>query len=146
DFEAEALSKIDQLFQQHDQLIMVGGSGLYVNAVCNGLDDLPETDLAIRAGLKHQFETEGIESIKKQLAEADPEYYARVDQANPQRMIRGLEFYLSIGEKLSSYQTQSKKERPFNIIKIGLNTAREDLYARINHRVDLMMGAGLLNE
>lgn len=146
DFELEALAKIEELFKKHDQLIIVGGSGLYVNAVCNGLDDLPETDLNIRASLKQQFETEGIESIKQQLAEADPEYYARVDQANPQRMIRGLEFYLSIGEKLSSYQTQSKKQRPFNIIKIGLNTAREALYARINHRVDLMMQAGLLEE
>jgi tRNA dimethylallyltransferase len=146
DFENQALEKMEGLFSIHDQLIMVGGSGLYINAVCNGLDELPDTDLNIRAELKERFATEGIETIKQQLAAVDPEFYARVDQANPQRMIRGLEFFLSTGEKLSTYQTNSKKERPFNQIKIGLNTDRAKLYARINHRVDLMMAAGLLKE
>lgn len=146
DFEIEALKVMADLHQQHDTLVMVGGSGLYVNAVCNGLDDLPETDLNIRTALKEKFEQEGIEEIKQQLSLADPEFYARVDQSNPQRMIRGLEFYLSTGKKLSSYQTNTKKERPFNIIKIGLNMDRHKLYAQINHRVDLMMDAGLLAE
>ena len=146
DFEKQALEKIDTLFNVHEQLVMVGGSGLYINAVCNGLDELPDTDLTIRADLKEKFATEGIEAIKQQLAVADPEFYARVDQANPQRMIRGLEFFLSTGEKLSTYQTNHKKDRPFKQIKIGLNTDREKLYARINHRVDLMMDAGLLAE
>jgi len=146
DFENQALEKIDTLFNTHEQLVMVGGSGLYINAVCNGLDELPDTDLTIRADLKEKFATEGIEAIKLQLAAVDPEFYARVDQANPQRMIRGLEFFLSTGEKLSAYQTNSKKERPFKQIKIGLNTDRDKLYARINHRVDLMMAAGLLAE
>lgn len=146
DFEIEALKLIETLHQKHEHLIMVGGSGLYVNAVCNGLDDLPETDLNIRAALKEQFEKEGIEEIRKQLSAADPEFFARVDQSNPQRMIRGLEFYRSTGKKLSSYQTHTRKPRPFNLIKIGLNTDRQQLYAQINHRVDLMMDAGLLNE
>ena len=146
DFEKQALEKIDNLFNVHEQLVMVGGSGLYINAVCNGLDELPDTDLTIRADLKEKFATEGIEAIKQQLAVVDPEFYARVDQANPQRMIRGLEFFLSTGEKLSTYQTNHKKDRPFKQIKIGLNTDREKLYARINHRVDLMMDAGLLAE
>ena len=146
DFEKQALEKIDNLFNVHEQLVMVGGSGLYINAVCNGLDELPDTDLAIRADLKEKFATEGIEAIKQQLAVVDPEFYARVDQANPQRMIRGLEFFLSTGEKLSTYQTNHKKDRPFKQIKIGLNTDREKLYTRINHRVDLMMDAGLLAE
>jgi tRNA dimethylallyltransferase len=146
DFENQALTKMDTLFYNHEQLVMVGGSGLYINAVCNGLDQLPETDLNIRASLNKTFATAGIDAIKQHLALVDPEFYAKVDQANPQRMIRGLEFFLSTGEKLSVYQTNSKKERPFKQIKIGLNTDRAQLYSRINHRVDLMMAAGLLKE
>jgi tRNA dimethylallyltransferase len=146
DFEAEALKIIETLFKKQEVLIMVGGSGLYIDAVCKGLDDLPEIDLAIREQLNIQLATEGIESIKYRLQELDPEYFEKVDQANPQRMIRGLEVVLSTGQKLSSFLTASKKERPFNIIKIGLNTDRALLYDRINHRVDLMMEAGLLNE
>ena len=146
DFETQALNKLKDIFETHDTAIMVGGSGLYINAVCNGLDELPETDLNIRARLNQQFENEGIDAIKKELKQSDPEYYSRVDQANPQRMIRGLEFFLSTGSKLSSYQTNRKKNRPFHILSIGLNTDRTLLYKRINHRVDLMMQAGLLEE
>jgi len=146
DFEVAALKLIEELFKSHDQLVMVGGSGLYINAVCNGLDELPETDLTIREQLKTLYAEQGIEEIKRQLALVDPELFAKVDQGNPQRMIRGLEFFLSTGKKLSAYQTNSKKERPFNILKIGLNTDRAQLYQQINHRVDLMMEAGLLEE
>lgn len=146
DFEIQALQLMDELFKQKDLLIMVGGSGLYIDALCNGLDDLPDTDLNIREKLKEELALHGIESIKQQLKEHDPEYYDKVDQANPQRMVRGLEFFLSTGEKLSSYQTNSKKQRPFNILKIGLNMDRELLYKQINRRVDLMMEAGLLDE
>lgn len=146
DFEVQALKLIEELFKKQDLLIMVGGSGLYIDALCNGLDDLPDTDLKIREQLKQQLEEEGIEAIKQQLKIHDPEYYEKVDQANPQRMVRALEFFLSTGEKLSSYQTNSKKQRPFNIIKIGLNMDRSALYQRINHRVDQMMEAGLLEE
>ncbi|PTS92120.1 tRNA (adenosine(37)-N6)-dimethylallyltransferase MiaA, partial [Pedobacter sp. HMWF019] len=146
DFEIEAMKTINSLFKNHDQVVMVGGSGLYINAVCNGLDDLPETDLLVREHLNRVFAEQGLEEIKNQLREADPEYYAKVDQANPQRMIRGLEFFLSTGTKLSSHLTNSKKVRPFNILKIGLNMDRSLLYQQINHRVDLMMEAGLLEE
>jgi tRNA dimethylallyltransferase len=146
DFEVEALKLMDELFQKHQVLIMVGGSGLYIDAVCKGLDDLPEIDLNIREALNEQLATEGIEAIKNRLQELDPEYYEKVDQSNPQRMIRGLEVVLSTGQKLSSFLTANKKERPFKIVKIGLNTDRALLYERINHRVDLMIEAGLLEE
>lgn len=146
DFELEAMQLLDQLFKKQDLLIMVGGSGLYIDAVCKGLDDLPETDMNIREQLNQRLAMEGIESIKRQISTCDPEYYAKVDQANPQRMIRALEFYLSTGTKLSAYLTNRKKIRPFNIIKIGLIMDRAKLYDRINHRVDLMIEAGLLDE
>ncbi len=146
DFELQALDLMNELFKKNTALIMVGGSGLYIDAICKGLDDLPQTDIRIREKLNIQFANEGLDSIKKPLSTYDPEYYAKVDQSNPQRMIRGLEFYLSTGLKLSSFLTNSKKERPFNIIKIGLNTDRSRLYDRINGRVDLMMQQGLLEE
>ena len=146
DFELDALKVIDNIFIKHDIAIMVGGSGLYINAVINGLDEMPEIDLQIRSKLNHQFETEGLEPIQKQLKELDPEYFEKVDQNNPQRMIRGLEVFLSTGKKLSSMLSATKKERPFNIVKIGLNTDRSILYNRINERVDKMIDAGLLKE
>lgn len=146
DFEVQALQLMEELFKKHDTLIMVGGSGLYIDAICKGLDDLPEIDLAIRGKLNQQLEDEGIEAVRTQLQQLDPEYFAKVDQSNPQRMIRGLEVVLSTGKKLSSFLTANKKERPFHIIKIGLNTDRALLYERINHRVDVMMEAGQLAE
>lgn len=146
DFEVEALALMDKLFKAHQTLIMVGGSGLYIDAVCNGLDQLPEIDLNIREQLNQQFATKGITFIQQQLEKHDPEYFAKVDQSNPQRMIRGLEVFLSTGQKLSSFLTANKKERPFNIIKIGLNADRALVYDRINQRVDVMMEAGLLDE
>lgn len=146
DFEKQALGLLDEIFTRHDLAIMVGGSGLYLDAVTKGLDELPDTDMEIRAQLNQLFETEGLEPIKAQLEAADPEYYAKVDQANTQRLIRGLEFFLSTGKKVSSFLTNSRKERPFNIIKIGLNMERPLLYERINHRVDVMLEEGLLEE
>ena len=146
DFEVEALKTIDQVFNDHEVAIMVGGSGLYINAVVNGLDEMPEIDLNIREQLNKQFEQEGLLSIQNQLEKHDPEYFKKVDQHNPQRMIRGLEVFLSTGKKLSSMLSATKKERPFNIIKIGLNTDRFKLYDRINSRVDKMMDLGLVEE
>lgn len=146
DFEVDGLKKLDEIFSKHDVAIMVGGSGLYVNALINGLDDMPDIDLSIREKLNKQFEEEGLSVIQNQLAELDPEYFAKVDQQNPQRMIRGLEVYLSTGQKLSSMLSATKKERPFSIIKIGLNTDRAVLYDRINRRVDQMMADGLVEE
>ncbi|MFC4212608.1 tRNA (adenosine(37)-N6)-dimethylallyltransferase MiaA [Pedobacter lithocola] len=146
DFEIEALKVIEQIFLNHDTAIMVGGSGLYINAVINGLDEMPEINLEIRAKLNEQFEEEGLEAIQAQLKSYDQEYFDKVDQNNPQRMIRGLEVFLSTGKKLSSMLSATKKERPFNIIKIGLNTDRAQLYDRINKRVDEMITQGLLEE
>jgi tRNA dimethylallyltransferase len=146
DFEKQALDVLADIFIHHDTAIMAGGSGLYLDAVTKGLDELPDTDMQIRTELNALFEREGLEPIKTRLEEADPEYYAKVDQANPQRMIRGLEFFLSTGKKVSSFLTNSKKQRPFNIVKIGLNTERAQLYQRINDRVDLMLAQGLLEE
>lgn len=146
DFEKQALEVLEEIFSKHDLAIMVGGSGLYLDAVTKGLDELPDTDMQIRSQLNALFETEGLEPIKAQLAAADPEYYAKVDQANTQRLIRGLEFFLSTGKKVSSFLTNSKKQRPFDTIKIGLNMERPLLYQRINHRVDLMLQEGLLDE
>jgi tRNA dimethylallyltransferase len=146
DFEVQALLTLENLFQNHDVAIMVGGSGLYIDAVCNGLDKLPDIDLNIREELNERFAKEGISFIQTLLKEYDPEYFAKVDQSNPQRMIRGVEFFRSTGLKLSSFLTGSKKQRPFNIIKIGLNTDRLVLYERINHRVDQMLESGLVEE
>ena len=146
DFEMQGLSRLTAIFEKHDVAIMVGGSGLYINALINGLDEMPEIDLSIREQLNKQFEEYGISAIQKQLAEVDPDYFAKVDQHNPQRMIRGLEVFLSTGKKLSSMLSATKKTRPFQTIKIGLNTDRSLLYDRINKRVDTMINSGLVNE
>ncbi|WP_285009200.1 tRNA (adenosine(37)-N6)-dimethylallyltransferase MiaA [Pedobacter faecalis] len=146
DFEVSALALMERLFLTKDILIMVGGSGLYIDSVTRGLDDLPATDLEIRAQLNQELADFGLEGIREKLRVCDPEYYQKVDQSNPQRIIRGLEFFLSTGKKLSSFQTNTKKSRPFNIVKIGLDMDRNKLYERINKRVDLMISAGLLEE
>ncbi|MDQ1142105.1 tRNA (adenosine(37)-N6)-dimethylallyltransferase MiaA [Pedobacter agri] len=146
DFEVEALEKLEQIFENNNLAILVGGSGLYVNALLNGLDEMPEIDLAIREKLNKQLEIDGLSTIQQDLARLDPEYFAKVDQQNPQRMIRGLEVILSTGKKLSSMLSATKKVRPFKVIKIGLNTDRTVLYDRINKRVDQMISDGLVDE
>ncbi|RZJ88698.1 MAG: tRNA (adenosine(37)-N6)-dimethylallyltransferase MiaA [Chryseobacterium sp.] len=146
DFEQEALILLEKLFKLHNVVVVVGGSGLYINALLNGLDELPETNLTIRAQLNLRLAEEGLDGIRKDIEQADPEFFANVDQQNPQRLIRGLEFYLSTGQKLSSFFQHTKKTRPFRIIRIGLNKDRQELYEQINDRVDLMMSSGLLDE
>lgn len=146
DFEVQALKQLEMLFLKHTTVVMVGGSGLYIDALCNGLDKLPDIDLNIREELNDRFAQEGISFVQELLKEYDSEYFEKVDQSNPQRMIRGLEFFLSTGQKLSSFLTSTRKQRPFNIIKIGLNTDRTVLYDRINLRVDLMLEKGLVEE
>lgn len=146
DFEKEALTVLEDIFSRSRIAIMAGGSGLYLDAVTKGLDSLPDTDLKIREELNALFAAEGLEPIRQQLAAADPDYFAKADQDNPQRLIRGLEFFLSTGQRVSSFLTNSKKHRPFNILKIGLNTDRALLYEHINHRVDMMLKEGLLDE
>jgi len=145
-FEREALTLLEVLFKTHDKVIMVGGSGLYINAVCEGFDELPKGDEDVRSRLNKDFEESGIEPLQIRLKELDPEFYASADLSNSQRVIRALEVCIISGKPFSSFKSNTKKVRPFNIVKIGVNLEREELYNRINHRVDLMMEAGLLEE
>lgn len=146
DFEREALQRIDELFADKRCLIMTGGSGLYINAVTEGMADIPEVDLAIREDLNDRLEKEGLAVLVEELKRLDPEYYEVVDLKNPQRITRALEVCIGTGEKYSELRKNSKKERDFEVIKIGLNRPREELYARINERMDLMIGQGLFDE
>ena len=145
-FEKEALAKIEELYRTHHVLIMVSGSGLYMNAVLYGFDEIPKANENIREKLNQEFRKEGIEPLQNQLKQLDSVYYKEVDINNPQRIIRALEVCLSTGKPFSSYRNAPKKTREFNTILIGLETERKTLYERINHRVDLMMENGLLNE
>ncbi|MCG6185848.1 tRNA (adenosine(37)-N6)-dimethylallyltransferase MiaA [Maribellus maritimus] len=145
-YENEALSVLKNLFEKYNNVIMVGGSMLYIDAVCKGIDVMPDADPEIRQKLKSRLETEGIESLRLQLKKLDPDYYNIVDLKNPARIIHGLEVCLTTGKTFSSFRTSPQKERPFQIVKIGLNCERETLHARINQRVDKMIEAGLEDE
>jgi tRNA dimethylallyltransferase len=145
-YEKEVLIRLEELFIKHNVVVMVGGSGLYINAVLNGFDELPAVDPAIRAGLNNKLEKEGLAVLQEDLLKHDPDYYNEVEITNPQRVIRALEIYHSTGKPFSSFRTGIKKERNFKSIIIGLNSDREELYNRINKRVDLMMEEGLLEE
>ncbi len=144
-FEKDAIAKLDHLYKTKDVAILVGGSGLYVNAVCKGIDEIP-ADEDVRAQLNSILETEGLETLQEELAKADPEIWETINQKNPQRIIRALEVIRVSGKKYSSFRKNQAKKRNFNIIKIGLNTEREIVYDRINRRVDLMLEMGLLEE
>ncbi len=149
-FELEALALLDELFKTHDRIVMCGGSGLYIDALCNGLDDFPKADLQLRDSLSERLKNEGLESLVLQLKEIDPESFDSIDLTNPQRVIRALEVTLQTGRKYSDWKTgdggMPVKRRRFEIEKIGLNMDRDRLYNRINQRVDMMMEAGLLDE
>jgi tRNA dimethylallyltransferase len=145
-YEQEAMRLIDELFQKHDKLIVVGGSGLYIDALCFGIDELPDADESLRSDIKRRYAEEGIEYLQKEVARLDPDFYKIVDQNNHKRLQRALEVCLATGKTYSSQRTNKKKSRPFKIQKLVLNMERELLYERINKRVDLMMEAGLLNE
>ena len=145
-YEIDALCLLEELFKTHDRLVMCGGSGLYIDAVCNGLDAFPEPDLELRASLNSKMKEEGLEALRYQLRQLDPESYEQLDIANPQRIIRALEVTLQTGKKYSEWKTEPSKPRPFSIEKIGLMMDRDKLYERINKRVDQMMENGLLEE
>jgi len=145
-FERDALQLLQTLFQKHDKVICCGGTGLYIKAVCHGLDDVPKADEAIRKKLVNRFEAEGLESLQSQLKELDPVHFEKMDTQNPQRVIRALEVCLSTGKPFSSFHEGEKKERPFLIQKIGLELPREELNERINTRVDSMLENGWLEE
>ncbi len=145
-YERDALNVLDTLFKKHNTVVMVGGSGLYVKAVLEGLDDFPKIDPSIRLELKHVLETEGIFSLQDQLKKLDVSTYNTIDIENPQRVIRALEICIGTNLPYSSYTGKLKKKRKFNSIVIGLNGEREKIYERINRRVDLMVEKGLLDE
>lgn len=145
-YELEAMALLEELFREHDRLVMVGGSGMYIDALCNGLDDFPPADLQLRGTLMERLENEGIESLRNELRVLDKASYDTIDIVNPQRVVRALEVTLQTGKKFSDWKSAPKKERFFAIRKIGLNREREQLYERINRRVDVMMEQGLLAE
>ncbi|CAL2079344.1 tRNA (adenosine(37)-N6)-dimethylallyltransferase MiaA [Tenacibaculum sp. 190524A02b] len=145
-FEKDALSTLDTLFKKNPIQIMVGGSGLYVDAVINGLDYFPDVDTEIRKDLTNQLEEKGIIHLQAQLKELDIEAYNTIAIDNPHRLIRALEICIGTGNTYSSYKNKPKQPRNFNVIKIGLTADREIMYDRINKRVDIMMQAGLLKE
>ena len=145
-YELEALALLEKLFREHDTVVMAGGSGLYIDALCNGLDDFPESDPALRATLSQRLREEGVAALRADLRVLDPKTYATIDPANGQRIVRALEVTIATGRPYSSFKTRPSKERPFTIVKTGLTRPRPALYARIDARVDQMMAEGLLEE
>lgn len=145
-YEKEALARLGKLYERLDVAVLVGGSGLFVDAVCRGFDDLPKVIPEIREALKSQFQQEGIEALQSALKIADPEYFDKVDLNNPQRIMRALEVFQSTGKPFSSFRQGSAKKRPFELIKVGLEMEREELYHRIDLRMDLMIDQGLFDE
>ena len=147
DFEKDSLNLLSELFLKYDVVFVVGGSGLYVKALCEGIDEMPKIPQELRAQLNDEYLKFGLEYLQNELQAVDPEYYSIVDQQNPQRLIRALELFRATGKNMTYYRAQtSKVERPFNIIKIGLERPREELYQRINLRMDQMIAAGLFEE
>ena len=145
-FEMSVMELLETLFQNHSYVVMTGGSGLYVDAVCNGIDDLPTIDPGIREEVHNRFKTEGIESLRRELFKIDPEYCHTADLQNPKRIFKALEVFYMTGKPYSTLLSKTKKERPFRIIKIALNRDRQELYNTIDLRVDQMLENGLLEE
>ena len=145
-YEIEALALLKELFKSHSTVIMAGGSGLYADALCNGLDDFPPADRKLRAQLTKRAEVEGVESLAELLKRIDPISYQTIELTNRQRVIRAVEVTLQTGKKFSEWKSHTVRERPFEIKKILLTREREVLYERIDRRVDLMMENGLLEE
>ena len=145
-YEAEVMNKLEELFKENNVVVLTGGSMMYVDAICKGIDDIPTVDKETRELMLQRYEEEGLEQLCKELKLLDPEYYSIVDLKNPKRVIHALEICYMTGKTYTSFRTRSTKERPFHIIKIGLTRDREELYDRINRRVDIMMQDGLLEE
>lgn len=145
-YEQEVLQLLEDLFKQSPVALIAGGSMMYIDAVCKGIDDIPTVDDVTRSLMKKRLETEGLEVLLNELKELDPEHYEIVDHHNPRRVVHALEICHMTGRTYTSYRTNSQKQRPFNILKIGLNRPREELYERINQRVLQMMEQGLLEE
>ena len=146
DFEKEVITLLEKLFKTHEQVVLVGGSGLFINAVCNGFDELPVASEETRSRLNELLDEKGIEHLQGKLKKVDPMYYTEVDINNPQRLIRALEVFESTGNPFSSYRTNTPIKRNFNIIKLAISPNREKLYEQINLRVDQMVENGLFEE
>jgi tRNA dimethylallyltransferase len=145
-FEIDAVALLDKLFVTHQVVMLVGGSMMYIDALCNGMDDIPAVEPEIRAYWQQQFAVHGLAFIQEALLKADPVHYQQVDLMNHKRIIHALEICSSTGKPYSSFRTGIKKQRPFRIVKIGLNRPRAELYERINQRVDQMIADGLIYE
>lgn len=145
-YEVDAMDLLSLLFETHDNLVMAGGSGLYVDAVCKGMDDFPKSDPELRELLDNRLKAEGLASLRDELRLLDRESYDSIDILNPQRVLRALEVTLQTGRKFSSFKSNTDKKRDFIIEKVYIDRPREELYERINKRVDLMMSDGLLEE
>ena len=146
EYEREALVLLEKLYKKNDVVIIVGGSGFFIRAVCEGLDDFPDVPAHIREELNQLFENEGIMPLKNELKQLDPEYYAQVDTQNPKRLLRALEVCRATGQPFSHFHNKEKIPRPFVPVYIGIDWERETLYERINKRVDMMIEAGLEQE
>lgn len=145
-YEQDALKCIEGLFERHEDVVLTGGSGLFVKAVCEGLDEIPDADIEIRNELNELFATQGIEPLQRELSEKDPEYWKIVDKQNHIRLIRALEVCRQTGMTFTSYRNNRKVERDFEIVKLGIRREREELLERIYKRVDLMIEQGLIEE
>ena len=145
-FESEVIALLQKEFPHHPTMLLSGGSMMYIDAVCNGIDDIPTVDDETRAMVLEKYQREGLEQLAAELRILDPEYYATADIKNPKRVMHALEICYMTGKTYSSFRTQQKKQRPFNIIKIGLQRERDELYERINSRVDKMIEQGLVEE
>lgn len=145
-FEQQVLECLEQQFQTNDYALLSGGSMMYIDAVCDGIDDIPTIDDKTRELMKQRLAEEGLEALVEELKRLDPEYYEIVDRQNPRRVVHALEICTMTGKTYTSFRKREKRQRPFRIIKIGLNRPREELYQRINQRVDEMMQQGLLEE
>ena len=145
-YEQEALHRLEELFQKHDFVVAVGGSGLYIKALCEGMDDLPEVEPELRASLQQQLQQRGVDAMALHLKELDEAYYEVVDKKNPARILRALEVCIGTGAPYSSLRTGKRRPRPFNIIKIATDMERTLLYERIDKRVDIMIEQGLEQE
>lgn len=145
-YESEAMKVLETLFAQQQVVVLTGGSMMYVDAICKGIDDIPTVDSDTRQLMLQKYEKEGLEQLCAELRLLDPEYYRIVDVKNPKRVIHALEICYMTGRTYTSFRTQQKKQRPFRILKVGLTREREELYNRINLRVEQMMEEGLLEE
>ncbi|MDY3913659.1 MAG: tRNA (adenosine(37)-N6)-dimethylallyltransferase MiaA [Phocaeicola sp.] len=145
-YETDVLNFLSTAFLQHDKMLLTGGSMMYIDAVCDGIDDIPTISTEVREKVMQKYKTEGLEVLCEELRSLDPQHYAEVDLKNPRRVIHAIEVCYMTGNTFSSFRTRTRKERPFHILKIGLQREREELFNRINARVDAMIEGGLVEE